>query len=364
MILKKLILKEWFRSFLTSSSILFILSSVAHLISELLKSGITFENVLVDYFYTIPWLLNKIIPVCCLFASLFSINKLINRNELTAIFASGFTRKKFLTTIFQASLVVALFQFITIGFWGPKARHEKDLRETQGKNILKGKGLRRTFLEQGKFWYKSGDYFLSFGAFNQTSDILKDVYLLKFDKNFVVKKGIFAEKIHYLKGKTWIFLKAKVISNLDQDDFPKVEELETLEVALMETPEDFNQLKADISTLNFFDLKKYIDRVKKIDINTAEFEVIFLDMIATTIICVIFALLASLPLFYPNRRGNPFGKNLISILVFTLIYWFLYSYGLELGKSSKANVYFASFMVPGLFLLILGGYFYKHRKLA
>ncbi|RLA65052.1 MAG: hypothetical protein DRQ88_02660 [Epsilonproteobacteria bacterium] len=362
MILKKLILKEWFRSFLTSSLMLFILSSVAHLISKLLQSGTTLEGVLWDYFYTIPWLLNKILAVCCLFASLFSINKLINRNELTAIFASGFTRKKFLLTIFQASLVIAFLQFITNGFLNPKAKHEKNIRAASG--LFKSGGLRRTFLKQGKYWYKSKDYFLSFGPFDKASEQLPNVSLLKFDKNFQVREEIFAKKIQHLKDKTWIFYQAKIISNLDIDDFPKVEEKDVMEVTLLETPQDLYQLQADISTLNFFDLRNYINQLKKVDLNTAEYEVLYLDMLATTIICVIFALLASLPIFHPNRRGNPFGKNLISILLFTLIYWFFYTYCLELGKSSKVNVYLATFIVPGFFLFLLSGYFYRHRKLA
>jgi lipopolysaccharide export system permease protein len=337
---------------------------VAQLISNLLQTKDTAEA-LYNYIFLVPWLLNKILAVCCLFASLFSLNKLINRNELVAIFASGFTRKKFLITIFQASMVVALFQFMVNGFLGPKAAYEKKIKEATKTKLFKGKELRQTFLKKGKFWHKGEDYFLSFGIFDPSkSDVLQNIYLLKFNKNFAITKGIFAKKAHYHKDKTWIFLNAKVISNLNQNDFPEVEERASMEVLLAETPEDFNQLRSFIPTLNFFELKNYIDRMKKVDINTAEFEVIYLDMLATTVICIIFALLASLPIFFPNRRGNPFGKNLISILVFTLIYWFFYSYCLELGKSSKVNVYLATFMVPGFFLLLLGGYFYRHRKLA
>jgi lipopolysaccharide export system permease protein len=275
MILKKLILKEWFRSFLTSSLILFILASVAQLISNLLQTKDTAEA-LYNYIFLVPWLLNKILAVCCLFASLFSLNKLINRNELVAIFASGFTRKKFLITIFQASMVVALFQFMVNGFLGPKAAYEKKIKEATKTKLFKGKELRQTFLKKGKFWHKGEDYFLSFGIFDPSkSDVLQNIYLLKFNKNFAITKGIFAKKAHYHKDKTWIFLNAKVISNLNQNDFPEVEERASMEVLLAETPEDFNQLRSFIPTLNFFELKNYIDRMKKVDINTAEFEVIY-----------------------------------------------------------------------------------------
>ena len=203
MILKKLIFKEWFRAFLTSSLILFILVSVAQLISNLLQTKDT-ATALWNYLFLTPWLLNKILAVCCLFASLFSLNKLLNRNELVAIFASGFTRKKFLITIFQASLVVAFFQFMINGFWGPKAAHVKNIRDAHGKKgkLFKGEELRQTFLKEGKFWYKGEDYFLSFGIFDpQKSDILQDIYLIKFDKNFVVKEGIFAKKANYFTNK-------------------------------------------------------------------------------------------------------------------------------------------------------------------
>ncbi len=364
MILKKLILKEWFKSFFISFLVLLLLVSVSHLISELLRGSLGPAKIFYGFLFQLPSFLQKIIPVCCIFGSLLSINRLINRNELVAIFASGYSRKNYLLTIFQASFVVACIQFYNIGFLIPSSTLEKEIRLNPGSKTLKGEGLRKIFLEKGKFWYKRDDYFLSFSGFNQNSDVLSNVYLLKYGQDHSLNEVILAENIKYRDDHNWLFSNVLIYSDLGSTDFPKVTRQESLLMQLHEIPQDFKEIQANISTLNFFELGRYIERFKNSEINTSAFEILYLDMIGSSIICIIFALLASMPLFYPNRRGNPFGKYLMYVFFFTLIYWFAYSYLMELGKNSRLNVYLSIFILPGSFLLFLGLFFNKHSKLS
>jgi len=364
MILKRLILIEWFKSFLTSFLVLILLVSVSHLISEFLKGNLGPSIIFVDFFFQLPSLLNKVIPVCCIFGSLLSINRLINRNELVAIFATGFSRKSFLMTIAWGSFLIAIIQFYNVGFLIPHSVLQKEINLNPGSKALKGEGLRKIFLDKGKFWYKQEDYFLSFSGFNQNSDELRNVYLLRFDKNHNLSEVIEAKKIEYRENHNWLFSGVTVYSELANLEFPKINHQESLLLWLHEIPQDFKEIQANISTLNFIELGKYIERFKKSEINTSSFEVLYLDMIASSIICVIFALLASMPLFYPNRRGNPFGRYLIYVFFFTLIYWFAYSYLLEIGKNSKMDVFLAVFLLPASFLIFLAFFFKKHNKLS
>ena len=363
MILKKLILKEWFKSFFTSFLVLLLLVSVSHLISELLRGSSATSTIFYGFLFQLPSFLNNVIPLCCIFGSLLSINRLINRNELVSIFATGYSRKKYLITVFQASLLVGCIQFYNVGFLIPFSTLEKEILLNPGSKTLKGEGLRKIFLEKGKFWYKRDDYFLSFSGFNQSSNLLTNVYLLKYGKDYSLNEVILAENIKYRDDHNWLFSNALIYSDLSSPDFPKITRQESLLMKLHEVPQDFKEIQANISTLNFFELGKYIERFKKSEINTSAFEVLYLDMIGSSIICIIFALLACLPLFYPNRRGNPFGKYLMYVFFFTLIYWFTYSYFMELGKNSRLNVYLSVFLLPGSFLFFLGLFLNKHRKL-
>ncbi len=364
MILRRLILIEWFRSFFISFLVLLLLVSVSHLISEFLKGSLGPSKILLDFLFQLPSLLNRIIPVCCIFGSLLSINKLINRNELVAIFATGFSRKDFLMTLIFAATFVSLVQFYNAGFLIPHSILQKELNFNPGSKAIKGEGLRKIFLDKGKFWYKKHDYFLSFSGFNENADLLRNVYLLKYDKDHSLYEVILAEKIQYKSDHNWLFSNASIYSDLSNQEFPKITYQESLFLKLHETPQDFKEIQANISTLNFFELGKYIERFKKSEINTNSFQVMYLDMISSSIICLIFALLASMPIFYPNRRGNPFGRYLIYVFCFTLIYWFTYSYLMELGKNSKLDVYLAVFILPVSFLVYMAIFLYKNYRLS
>jgi lipopolysaccharide export system permease protein len=283
---------------------------------------------------------------------------------LVAIFATGFSRKDFLITLISGSILISLIQFYNVGFLIPKSTLQKEINLNPNSKALKGEGLRKIFIDKGKFWYKQEDYFLSFSGFNQNSDILRNVYLLKFDKNHNLNEVVLADKIEYRGNHNWLFSNVSIYSDLANMEFPKIQKEGSLLLWLHEIPQDFKEIQANISTLNFFELGKYIDRFKKSEINTSTFEVLYLDMISSSIICIIFSLLAAMPLFYPNRRGNPFGRYLLYVFFFTLIYWFVYSFLLELGKNSKMNEYFSVFILPVCFLTFLGLFFKKHSRLT
>ena len=139
-ILKRLIFKEWFKVFFSSAFLLFLLISVANLIGGLMRGNVSATDVLMNHLLEIPGAMSKILPVSCLVASLFSINKLKNRNELTAIFASGFSRQNFFVTVLQASIFVALFQFMMSGFIDPYAKKNRSRLianpESKFKNLI------------------------------------------------------------------------------------------------------------------------------------------------------------------------------------------------------------------------------------
>jgi lipopolysaccharide export system permease protein len=68
-------------------------------------------------------------------------------------------------------------------------------------------------------------------------------------------------------------------------------------------------------------------------------------------------------LFNPNRRNSSFGTNIAFVLSFTFIYWFIYSYFIQLGQISKIPAVVATFGVPSIFIIYIFFYFIYHRKL-
>lgn len=132
---------------------------------------------------------------------------------------------------------------------------------------------------------------------------------------------------------------------------------------IRETISDFQQINADISTLNIWKLYDYIGVLKNNGINYSEYYVTFLDKFSSGFTCLVLSILASIALFNPNRRNSSFGTNVAFVLSFTFVYWFIYSYFLTLGQTSKVPATVATFGVPGIFVIYLACYFVYHRKL-
>lgn len=367
-IIKKLIIKEWYRFFIASAFVLFLLLTTGNLIAGFLRGNVTSVEVISNYILELPGFLTKIFPISCLIASLFCINKLLNRNELTAIFAGGYNRKRLVFDLVHASLGVAILQFLVGSYLQPYLKSKRNIiigdSAFKFRNLGK-KGLSSSSVGAGKLWYKSKNYYFSFVNYEKSKGILNKINLYSFNKDYKLDKRISARRAIHQKGSLWKFENVKLLENLSSNnDFPKINEKKEMLFNLQETPQDLEKIESDITTLNITKLYSYIQTLKESGINTFEYQIIFLNNFSSSLICIILTILGAISIFNPNRRATSFGKNVFIIFVFTIVYWLVYSYCLELGRSSKLDPYIACFIVPIIFTVFLGYFFIKNRKLT
>lgn len=365
--IKKLILKEWLRFFLGSCFILLMVLSLGHVLNSLLRDAGEVKSIFVTLFLEIPTFLVKIFPVSCLVASLFSINKLKNRNELTAIFASGFSRKQFIVCIGSIGACVGVALFFVNAYLVPLTRHKQDAlknnRTLEAGTLPKKSNVSINALNSGRIWFKGQDYFFSYSSFDIRTNTLYHLTMYYYDKNFKFTEQISAAYADYKNEKSWELHRALHYTNLDNKTFPAAKFYETKTLNLRETLSDFVQINADIKTLNIWKLYDYIGVLKANGINFSEYYVTFLDKFASGFTCLVLSILSSIALFNPNRRNSSFGKNVAFVLTFTFLYWFIYSYFLTLGQTSSVPAVVATFGVPSIFVIYLAIYFIYHRKL-
>jgi len=365
-ILKNFILREWFKSFFGAVIILLMLVSVANLISGLLRENVTAREVFLNYLIDLPTLLMQICPVSSLIASLFSVNKLKNRNELTAIFASGFSRRRYLVTICEGAIIVALFQFSLGAFIQPAFRQwrTKIMAESVKKfGNLKSQGLKASTIGSGHIWFKTDKYFFSFSAYDKESKILSEVSIYHYNDNYKLTKKIEAHHVQHLQNSEWKFYKGKEYTHLADERFPSATSFVEKIDLINESPNDFKQIESDITILDIRALYSYIEKLSQAGINTNSYQVMFFERISSPFVCIIFSLLAATLIFNPNRRNSSFGKNLIFVFVFVLFYWLVNAYAHALGQSSRIHPIVACFSVPLMFTIYLAVIFYKNRRL-
>ena len=367
-LIRRLILKEWSRFFLSAFLVLFLLLTTANLISGFLRGNVTSLEVLQNYFLEVPGFIGKILPLACLVGSLFSLNKLINRNELTAIMAGGYSRRKVIFDLVLISSMISIFQLVNMGYVKPYIKSKKNViigdNAHKFRNLSK-KGIATSSVGSGKVWYKSKKYFFSFVAFDKKNNILTDISIFKIDTSYLLDEKITATRAVHIEGDRWKLENVVFLKGFSKkDSFPQIIEEKEFIINLQETPEEFRKIESDITNLSMRGLWNYIKTLKESGINTTEYEVILFEIISSATICILFAIIGALSVFNPNRRASSFGKNVTFIFIFSIFYWLIYSYSLELGRNSKMNPILATFSIPILCSFFLSFIFYRHRKLT
>src|SRR5690606_11452764 len=114
----------------------------------------------------------KILPMATLSATLFSLNKLQNRNELIAIFVCGLSRFTFILVILSLGFTIGVLQYFNNAYLAPYAKSlqwvwmKSDARHFRDNQK---RSLKSSLFSSGKIWYKGSDYFCSYSAFDRTN---------------------------------------------------------------------------------------------------------------------------------------------------------------------------------------------------
>lgn len=364
-LIRKLISKEWFSFFIGAIIVFTLLMSVGNIVSGLLRSNVSAREVLFNHLIDLPNSMKMIFPISCMVATMFALSKLQNSNQLSAIFSIGYSRLRFSQDLFGCAVIVSAAIFLILGYARPYLKQKKDvlISEADSKfRNLKGQGLRSSTIGSGKIWFKNSNYFFSFTSYDRQRQALWAPNLVYFDNGKIVKQ-IFADSAISIGDRHWKFNNAKVISNLSNDDFQKLESNSELVLELVETPTEFRQMESDITTLSLIPLFNYLRSLSGSGINIDEYMMLFFEPIAVALTCILMAFISIGAIFSPNRRSASFGKSVFQVFIIAIFYWLTNSYFDELGKSSQVSPILASLAIPILLSLIVGFVYVKNSKI-
>lgn len=361
-LLSKVIAKEWFKALFGSLLVLFLLVTVGDIINGFMRDY-SLSRVILEYFLKMPDLMGKMLPISALLASLFSLNKLKGHSELMGILAGGYGAGRIYLLILCCSLTVGILQFGNLGFILPGANKIKRMEfEKSRKN--ESKYLARSKIgRDGLLWYKSENYFTSFTAYDSKLNELKNVTIYYQNDAGKLDRVVKAAAAKYLGPQEWELRDVQTLSSLDEKVFPKSEQTGLYTLKLAEDPSDFGQFEADITTLNFFDLAGFINRLERTGINSSEYKIMLYEKVSLSFICIVFALFPLSGVFSPNRRASGFGKSVVVTLGFSIVFWLIYSSVISLGNSGKVTPLVATMGIPVIFAVTIIYVFRKNRAL-
>ena len=306
-----------------------IVVEISDRLPRLLRYDASFKAIVVYFFLRLPYLFLLTSPVVVLLAGLFLMNNLSKYSESVAMRGAGISivrmvRPLLIFGFFFSLLILVMGEYIL-----PEAEsfRRKVYREWIKKGKVEDKKVKSNIHYSGK---DNNLYYIGF--FDGYRNILKTIDITTFDyKNGDIKKKIIASEAEW-KEERWHF-KDCYIKNFDEgnlvsSDFYDVKVVEEIDV----TPLDFIKSAKDPLSMNFFELKDYINRLKKIGENYNE-QLVELYLKLSFPFANLIIILFSIPLISTSNRSRARG------LVFGigLLICFLYLSAIRICQSLGYN---------------------------
>ncbi len=331
-ILDKYIIKEYLRTFfiiMISFSVLFIVVDVFDRLPRMLKKDAGYDVLALYFILRIPYLIVLTSPVCVLLSGLFLMNSLSKYNESIAIRAAGISIFRMVLPLLWVGLIMSGL----IGIFGeyllPKAEAYRDYVSTVKINKQQMEDIK---MRSNIFYTDSNNYLYYIGFFDGYKNNLRVIDITKFDpKNGTILQKISASDAFWMKDK-WSFWEC-YIRTFDKDKLVSYQYFQQTDLKEVKaTPTDFIKSAKNTMSMNFFELRDYINRLKKVG-EEYRAELVDLYMKVSFPLANFIIILFCVPLATTSVRSK--GRGIIFLI--GLLICFLYLSALRVSQSLGYN---------------------------
>ena len=357
-ILDKYITREFLRTYLIiflSFVAIFIVIDVIDNLPRLIRNGATAQQATIYYLMRLPYLLVLTSPVTVLLTGFFMMGALSKHNESIAIRAAGISIKRAMLPLFGIGLIIS----IGIALFGEYVVPWAETTKNYVYNVqIKGQQADDQMLKARIHYQGKANDFYYFGFFDGYKNNLKIIDLTRIDfKTKQITEHITAASADW-NGSRWILRDCDIRRFANGKQVFMVHYPQTDLVILDVQPQDFIRISQKTLSLNFWQLREYIGRMKKLGDNPAR-EIVDLNMKISFPLTNLIVIFFFIPIATSNIRSKGRGWIIMLGLVVCFIYLIVVRVCQSLGYNSIINPYWAAWF-PNLFFTILGlGFLYK-----
>lgn len=357
-ILDKYIIKEYLKSFLVillAFSVLFIVIEISDRLPRLLRHDASFENIVFYFLLRLPYLFLLTFPVVVLLSGLFLMSNLSKHHESVAMRAAGISIFRIILPLLGIGFIFSIIVMLLGEFVLPPATalRQKIYTEEIKNQKLQDKKMRSKLHYRGK---NNNLYYINF--FDGYHNKLKIIDITTFNpQDGSISKKIQAPSAQW-ENNNWFF-KNCYIREFDNGVPLKTEFYESTTIEELDArPIDFIKSAKKPSAMNFFELKEYIERLKKVGENYNK-ELVELNFKISFPFANLIILLFTVPLVSSSSRSQ--SRGLIFALGVLVCFLFLSMLRLSqsMGYHGILSPMFAAWMPNILFTLIGIGFIIK-----
>ena len=176
--------------------------------------------------------------------------------------------------------------------------------------------------------------------------MLEGITLFEFDDDFKLRRRIDAKRALW-KGGAWHFYDVTIRDFGERGDIQTTQFEETV-IPIPETPEVFKRERRDTEEMSYYDLRRYIRRIKRGGYNTTRYIVDLYAKLSFPLSCAIMVLIG-IPFSTKTARGGEIALSIVVSIIIGFLYWIIFNLSLSLGHSGLLPPQLAAFAPHALF---------------
>ena len=294
-------------------------------------------------FLNIPSIIFDIFPFIFLITAQFAFIKLIDQNEIIVLKNFGLDNLKIIKILSVLSFLIGLIIITVYYNFSSSLKHSYlNLKNSYAKD---NKYL--AVITENGIWIKDevGENINIINANRFGNNILYDVDVLQFDKNFNFKKNIISKKI-IIENKTWL-IKDALIS----DSKGKLNNIDNYVLLTNLNYNDVNSLFSNLSSLNIFELNDLRKKYESINYSSTEVSSAIQKLISFPFYLTIMTILASTIMLNIKHNKSKIFHLIFGILISVIIYYLSFFFE-ELGKNEQIPIGI-SIWIPLIIIMLI-----------
>ena len=347
-ILDRYLTREFTRNLLliTGSFIsLFLIIDFFEKIRMFLSNHATFEQMARHFIFLIPMVLSQALPASVLLASLMTCGTLSRHSEIVAMKANGISLYRLslpllIIAALVSGLVFLLSEWVT-PYTNERAEHIR-LVEVQKRPSLGS-------YKQEQIWYRGEKGIYNFNLFDPLNNTLHGIVIHYLDRNMNLLMRLDAERGVWRENR-W-HLQNVLIARYPRREFPALERAAHHVADLPEGPEDFKVVQKDVEVMGYFELDRYIRKLRSEGYDATRYETDLQGKIAFPLVTIILAVIG-IAFSLRSERSGGIAQGIGAGLVIGFSYWLVYAFGLSLGRSGTFSPLFAAWFANALFGIV------------
>ncbi len=330
-----------------STAILFIVVDYTEIADEITDYSVPWEVVLSYYRYFSIQVLDLILPLSVLLATMITFAIFSRNSEVTAMKANGISLYRISIPIVMMAAIASGVSYLLQDFVLPYSNEQVH----ELKSRIKGRDTARSFGEQRQWIFGNGRYLFNFLEFDQRGQTLKRIQVFEFHPTeFRLTRRVLAEEARW-DGIGWVFVNGWIRSFGDDGTRSFTPINRPVRLHYPERPEYFSTEVRTPDQMTFNQLRHYIRDLERSGYDASGLTVELFRKTSWPFVSLVMGLIALPFSFRMSHRTGGALYGIATALFLAFVYWTVFGIFIQLGEVGRLPAVLAAWSANGLFVI-------------